>query len=243
MADVVESKRSGLAGRLKRIIETTSSLAVIAIAALMLYEFVAAKTKTPSQSAAVEAIAVPAAPLSLDKAAFIGNPAAKAIMLEFSDFECPYCARFSNELLPALRQRYIASGQLLLAFRQLPLKIHPAAYGAALAATCAADQSKFELLHDLLFANRSALDKASLAKYATAIGLDKPSFEACLVRTAPDIVNSDIALAKALGVAGTPAFFLGTRGTDGTLLVRRTLKGARSIDEFVSAIDETLVGK
>ena len=85
-------------------------------------------------------------------------------MLEFSDFECPYCGKFSTEVLPTLQKQYIETGRLLFAFRNLPLKIHPHAEAAAFAASCAGEQQKFWPFHDLLFANPKALEELKLGK-------------------------------------------------------------------------------
>jgi len=164
-------------------------------------------------------------------------------MLQFSDFECPFCGKFSTEILPALQAQYIRAGRVLFAFRHLPLESHPNAEAAALAATCAAEQEKFGAFHDLVFANPKALDRNKLAQHSVSIGLDPSSYAACLETTAPARVKADTELARMLGVTGTPSFFIGKLGQDRQLVVRKTIKGTRPLSEFVAAMDEALAAK
>jgi protein-disulfide isomerase len=117
------------------------------------------------------------------------------------------------------------------------------AWNAAVAAACAADQKQFAPFHDLLFTSPRALDASSMANHAAAVGLDAAAYRTCLERTGPEQVAADLALAKSLGVSGTPAFFAGAQGPNQQLLVRRTIKGTREVIAFVSAVDDALTGK
>jgi protein-disulfide isomerase len=226
--------------RLRVILDTAASLAVVIGATVLVLRMSPAPRTDPPRN---REIPVPEAPLSLDGAALIGDPAAQAVMLEFSDFECPFCGKFSAEVLPSLQKQYIESGRLLLAFRHLPLNIHPNAQPAALAASCAAEQNKFAPFHDLLFANPKALDADSLSKYASVVGLDRRSYSSCLEATAPGRVTADTDLAKLLGVTGTPAFFVGVQGPDLKLTVQKTIKGTKPISDFVAAVESALATK
>jgi protein-disulfide isomerase len=226
--------------RLRVILDTAASLAVVIGATVLVLRMSPATRTDPPRN---REIPVPEAPLSLEGAALIGDPAAQAVMLEFSDFECPFCGKFSAQVLPTLHKQYIESGRLLLAFRHLPLKIHPNAQPAALAASCAAEQNKFAPFHDLLFANPKALDADSLSKYASAVGLDRRSYSSCLEATAPGKVTADTDLAKLLGVTGTPAFFVGIMGPERQLIVRQTIKGVRPMNEFTAAVDDALAAR
>jgi protein-disulfide isomerase len=220
------------------VLDIVASLAVVIGAIVVLAPLGSGKknqARTPPPSG-IE-IPIPSQPVSLQGAGLIGAPAAKAVLLEFSDFECPYCGKFSVEILPVLQERYIQNGLLLLAFRHLPLKIHPNAEAAAVAAACAAAQGKFAPFHDLLFTSRSGLDPSSLTRHAATAGIETSAYRACLDRTGPDQVAADTALARSLGVNGTPAFFVGTRGSDQKLVVRRTIRGARDLGAVVGAID------
>ena len=197
------------------------------------------RPSTPTTSSARE-LAIPSAPMTLDGAALTGQVDAEAVMVAFSDFECPYCGKFSREVLPAIDERYIREGRLLFAFRHLPLPNHANAKGAAMAATCADEQNRFLPFHDVLFANPNALDAGSLRSHGASVGLDPVAYDLCMEQVAPGRVNSDTELARRLGVTGTPAFFVGTRRPDGRVDVKHSIVGARPLDEFLLAINQVL---
>ena len=109
-----------------------------------------------------------------------GSGAAPLTMIEFSDYQCPFCARHAQQTLPEIDRDYIATGKVRYVFRDLPLPIHPEAPKAAEAAHCAGDQGKYWEMHDWLFANQGALGAEKLVEYGTALGLDAASYKACL---------------------------------------------------------------
>jgi len=241
MADAKDSAGNGIGRRLRVALETAASVAVIVGAlALVFQTFFSGKQLTQPKTADIP---VPRQTLSLEGAGTIGDSAAKAVLLEFSDFECPFCGKFATEILPDLEKRYIQGGRLLLAFRHLPLKIHKNAWSAALAASCAAEQQKFGAFHDLLFANSKGLNPESLSKYAAVARLQEAPYRKCLETTAQAQVKADTALASSLGITGTPSFLVGTLEPGGQIRVRRTMRGAGAIDDFVSAIEGVLSTK
>lgn len=122
---------------------------------------------------------VPTAPISLVGAPIEGNPNARVAIIEFSDFECPFCQKFSREVLPEIRRKYVATGEVLLAFRQFPLANHVRARPAAAASVCADRQQKFREMHDALFA-APGLSDPDLLRAAASIGLDQSRFSSCL---------------------------------------------------------------
>lgn len=142
-----------------------------------------------------------------------GAPDAKITLVEFSDFECPYCSRFA----PTLDQVMAKYGdRVKLVFRHLPLQNHPLAPKAAEAAACAQDQGKFWEMHDALFRNQSALAVDALKARAVELGLDAQVFATCLdsgAKTA--LVAADAADARKAGIEGTPALFVNGRLIDG----------------------------
>jgi protein-disulfide isomerase len=189
------------------------------------------------------ALKLPKEPVTLDGAQILGRRDAEFGIIEYSDFQCPFCARFEQSIFPQLRQAYIDTGRALFAFRELPLQaIHPLAEQAAEAAECAGRQGKFWEMHDRLFASASMLDQSSIQGTANALGLRPGEFAACLDREGPADVQRDASAAKALGVTGTPTFLIGRVDPDGRVLVSRILTGARPVSEFEAALSSAEAG-
>ena len=167
--------------------------------------------------------------ISTGGAPFIGAADAPVTIVEFSDFQCPYCKRVLPTLAE-LRSRYGA--KIKLVFRDFPLdSIHPLARRAAEAARCANDQGKFWDYHDILFRNAPNANPHQLKEYAEKVGLDGTNFEQCLARgTHAAGVQKDLDEGLRLGVTGTPAFFINGQ----------FLSGAQPLERFVRLIDEEL---
>jgi len=166
---------------------------------------------------------------------------ARVALVIYSDFECPFCARFANDTWPALDGKYVATGKVRTVFRHLPLeKIHSSAVKAAEATECAGQQGQFWPMHDVLFKNTKELGEASLFSYAQQIRLDVPAFQSCLKGMTTAKVRADAAAASALGITGTPAFLLGTIQPDGRVKVTERIAGARPLAAFETAIDKVL---
>lgn len=173
-----------------------------------------------------------------------GNPNAPVTIVEFSDFQCPFCARFFAETLPQIQQDYIDSGKVKLVYRDFPLEsIHANARAASIAGECADDQKMFWQYHDKLFegqtqwARLSANDAANtFQQYASELGLNSDNFNSCL--NSPkysDEINEDFQNGANYGVTGTPAFFIGN-DKDGYV----TLIGAKPYSAFQQVIDKEL---
>ncbi|WP_426753517.1 thioredoxin domain-containing protein [Myxococcus sp. Y35] len=157
-----------------------------------------------------------------------GPENAPVTIVEFSDFQCPFCGR-ANPVLAQVQQEY--GDKVRIVFRHFPLDFHKEAPKASEASLCAQDQGKFWEMHDLLFANQQALGVDNLKKYAADLKLDTAKFNACLDSgEKAAIVQKDLADGKQAGVSGTPAFFI-----NGILL-----SGAQPFDEFKSIIDAEL---
>jgi protein-disulfide isomerase len=161
-----------------------------------------------------------------------GPADAKVTIVEFSDFQCPYCgAAFGT--VEQLMQQY--AGKVKLVFRQFPLPMHPQAEKAAEASLCAADQNKFWEFHDLLFKNQKKLEVPDLKTWAASAGVGDPAkFAQCLDGgEKKKLVESDMEAGQAAGVNGTPAFFI-----NGVFL-----NGAMPIEEFKKLIDPELASR
>ena len=135
-----------------------------------------------------------------------GPTNAPVTIVEFSDFQCPYCGR-EYPVIERLMKEY--DGKLRLVFRHYPLDFHPFAQKAAEAGACAQDQGKFWELHDKMFTNQGKLAVADLKGYAKTLGMDATKFDKCLDSGEKKaLVDDDLKAGSAAGVNGTPAFFI-----------------------------------
>jgi protein-disulfide isomerase len=166
--------------------------------------------------------------VALDPKRVRGNPKAPVTIVEFSDFQCPYCHRI-EPTLKQLLARY--PDQVSLSFRDFPLRqIHPQAELAAEAARCAEEQGKFWEYHDALFAG-SKLDRDGLVEEARTLKLDEGRFDACLTAGKyRSQIDKDVQDGRRAGISGTPGFFI--NGIP--------LSGAQPLDSFTRVIDEEL---
>jgi protein-disulfide isomerase len=161
----------------------------------------------------------------------IGDADAPVTIVEFSDFECPFCGAFFSDTYAQLKKDYIDTGKVRLVFRDYPLSFHPMAKPAAVAASCANEQGKFWAYHDTIFQNQSTLSDANLKVWAGQVGLDVAAFTACVGSgTREAEIDADIAAGTSFGVSGTPSFFI-----NGKLVV-----GAQPFSAFKTAIDAEL---
>ena len=188
----------------------------------------------------------PAAPairnvvLSVDGAAFKGDKDAKLTLIEFSDYQCPFCAHHFRESLPQIERDYIKTGKLKYVVRDFPIaSIHKNAFKAAEAARCAGEHGKYWEMHEQLFSNQNALDRNELLVHAQTVGLELSAFQQCLDSGKyQSKVRRDIVDGSKAGVSGTPAFFLGlTQPGTQEVKVLRTIEGAQPYNNFQKAIE------
>jgi len=164
-----------------------------------------------------------------DDDAYKGSKSAKVTVVEFSDFQCPFCKRASGNY-DAIVKAY--GDKVRVVFKHFPLvQIHDSAYKAAQAAQCMNDQGKFFEYHDKLFANNTALTEADLKKYVTEVGGDVAKFDDCVKKEKYKAkVDKDMAEGQKYGVSGAPTYFI-----NGNMLV-----GAVSFEELKQAIDNAM---
>jgi protein-disulfide isomerase len=184
------------------------------------------------------------AKVSVGKSPSIGDANAPVTLIEFSDFQCPFCGRAFSSTLPALKQDYIDTGKVRYVFRDFPLiSIHPQARKAAEAAHCAGEQGKYWEMHDTLFKNQRALGVLQMKDYARTLGLDEDQFNSCLDEGKyAKVVDENMAAGSAVGVTGTPTFFVGKSNADGMIEGTRII-GAQSVVAFREAIDKLIDGQ
>jgi protein-disulfide isomerase len=171
-----------------------------------------------------------------------GNPQAKVAVLEYSDFECPFCAKAFHDILPAIDVEYIATGKVLFVFRHLPLpSLHPGAFSAAVASECAARQGKFWPLHDRLYAHRGQIRPGSIREDVVAMGGDVNRWDDCMSSgDAKAAIERESAEARAIGIRGTPTFLIGLVVTDGHVRVIKDITGVGTIPQWRSVLDGAL---
>jgi protein-disulfide isomerase len=151
-------------------------------------------------------MAAPTQDVPVDGAPLRGPREAKVRIIEFADYECPYC-RQVHPLLQKLEKEF--DGKIALVFKDMPLPIHPAAEKAAEAAHCAGAQGRFWELHDMIFDNPKQAEVGQLKEYARALHLDTERFDKCLDSGEQSTaVQKEFEEAKTLGLTGTPSFFI-----------------------------------
>jgi protein-disulfide isomerase len=184
-------------------------------------------------------------PLALDKVSGVspdddevfGNPAATLTVVEFTDYQCPYCKRYFDETYLRLKKDYVDTGKIRYVVRDFPLDEHPQAMLAAAATECAGEQGKFADMHDKLFSTQDQWSYRSEAigifkTYAATMGLDKGTFDDCIDNGKYDNeIAKDISDGQSYTVKSTPTIFIGDR----------KIVGAQTYELFTKNIDEVLM--
>jgi protein-disulfide isomerase len=171
----------------------------------------------------------------------LGRATAPLTMVEFTDYQCPYCRRFQAEVWPRLKREYIDTGKLRYIARDLPLQFHAAAAPAAEAAHCAGEQGKFWDMHAELLAGAADLGSGGIERRARAVGLDMTRFGECVARNKYSaVIAAHVQEADAAGIEGTPGFIIG-RAAHGELTGVR-VEGAMPYEDFDALLRELLAG-
>lgn len=173
-----------------------------------------------------------------------GQTNATVTLMEFSDYQCPFCSRHYREVMPTLIADYVDTGKLKFVMREKPIpSLHRNAMNASMAALCAGDQGKYWEMHNLLFENQRELGVENLKAFAGTIGIDTTQFNECLDgKKHNKQISEDIRLSDKLGMSGTPGFIVGLtdQNDPDKALMSEYIKGAKSLDSFKAAIDELL---
>ena len=177
-------------------------------------------------------------------AATVGNQNAEIIIVEYSDYQCPFCRTWFSSSKGQLQSEYIDKGNVLFVYKDFPLSFHPMAQPYAEAARCAGDQGKYWEMHDKIFEEQnkygqgtiSNLTKDDIKAWATELGLNAAEFNSCFDSGKySSAVQANFSEGSQLGVSGTPSFFIGTSNGTGQKIV-----GAQPYSVFKQAIDALL---
>jgi protein-disulfide isomerase len=199
---------------------------------------------TPTQTQPTQPTAPSRAQVSLDDDPRIGDANAEVVVIEFSDFQCPFCRRFYTQTLSQLESEYINTGKVQFVYRDFPLdSIHPAARPAAIAAECAEEQGKWREYHNKIFDAQNEQGSGTiqfgvteLKQWAADVGLNTASFNSCLDSNKYDSeVSKDFQDGVNAGVSGTPTFYIGNAQRGYVQLV-----GAQPYSVIKAAIDQEL---
>lgn len=174
---------------------------------------------------------------------FKGSSTARVALVEFSDYECPYCIRHFTQVMPEIQRTYIDTNRIRYLFRDFPIdELHPQAIRAHVASHCAAEQGKFWEIHDRLFAKAGSHTPEQLAERAREAGLDAGKFNACVANDKYSAsIRQSTAFAISLGAAGTP-FFLAGEFDPATEQFKPTtvIPGAFPFVQFQASLDQLL---
>jgi protein-disulfide isomerase len=159
----------------------------------------------------------------LNGVSMLGSRNAPLTIVEFTDYQCPYCQRFHTTAFTELKKAYIDTGKVRFFSKDMPLDFHPNAMRAAMAARCAGDQGKFWELRDTMGANPNSLDMEHIVNFAADLKLDTTALRACIEGGKyKEPVQGDVLEAMKIGANGTPTFIVGksvANGVDGELVV------------------------
>jgi protein-disulfide isomerase len=158
-------------------------------------------------------------------------------LVEFADFECPFCGTHAREVEPLIREAFVKTGILREVFFNLPLPIHAHAQSAGEAAVCAGQQGKFWEMYDALYANQTALEDHDLITRTDRLGLNHDQFAQCVRQgEARPLIDSQKSVARQMEVQATPAFFIGMVQPDGSISLKTRINGALPFEDFEAAI-------
>jgi protein-disulfide isomerase len=225
----------------KQAIEVAGSIAMIVTCGAVLWTFVG---RTPRLASAAPGPLAPAdvvVDMPATRSQVLGSASAPVVIFEFSEFECPYCARSSESVQPIVVREYIETGKAQWVFQHYPLeRSHPNAFRAAEAAGCAGQQGRFWEMHDRLFAATRSLNEKAYFEQAASLRLEPKAFETCMAGPMSAVVRGDMALAHRLGVVGTPTFFIGVREVSGRVRLTAKITGAVPVEIFREALNGVL---
>jgi protein-disulfide isomerase len=220
----------------KSVVNTISTVLVVLVAGVVLWKTLREPSnRQPPARPAVEDVRE--LTIDVDRLEHVRGQG-DVVLVEFADYECPFCARHARDTAPAIKQ-LIDAGKLRHAFFNFPLTMHSNAQKAAEAAECAAKQGRFWEMHEQLFADAAALTTPGLVRSAERISLDVSAFTECMDQgKSSGVVKTQVELGRQLGVSATPAFFVGRRSRDGSISLVKRINGALPFERFDEVIND-----
>lgn len=193
---------------------------------------VAPAAPAPTATADFSAYAIPTSRTT-------GQASAQVVVVEFSDFQCPFCERAYSDAVAGIKRDYVATGKVQFVYEHFPLEsIHPLARPASEASECAAEQSKFWEFHDKAFQNQASLSDASYKQWASDLGLNTAQFNTCVdTKKFAQKVTDGLTLGQQKGVSGTPTFFVYKKGKANAAV---KIVGAQPFTTVKAAIDAAI---
>lgn len=234
--------RSGSAALL-RVIDGFAGVAMLLVAGWLLQGWWVqwGDAENRRLEAAGGALVLPDTPLVLSVSDLKGDRRAAVLLIEYADFQCPYCAKATEETVGPLIRQFVDTGKIRLAFQHVVLEqLHPFAVDSAVAVECAGAQRQFWPMHDLLFRNQHRLHPDGLREMAGELGLDPGPFGRCLADSAfRESVLAESNANKALGVVSTPTFVVATVVSEEgpTVVPVETFEGAGRTEEIRRALE------
>ena len=186
----------------------------------------------------------PVSSMSVRGETFRGDRGARVAIIEYADFECPWCGEYERSTFPQILSEYIATGKVKYFYRALPLPGHARAVPAAIAARCAGEQGKFWEMHDSLFAKQTALSPPALLDRAKTLGLDTTKFTECQSSAKyPADIQRNLSEAQKMGIDGTPTFYLGVVEPNGDVTIENRVQGNAPFEVFKTELDTLIAQK
>jgi protein-disulfide isomerase len=182
--------------------------------------------------------------IQLGEVPYKGEYDAPVTLIEFSDYQCPFCKRHANAVMPPLIESYVDTGKLRFVMREYPIEnLHRRAIPTSEAALCAGDQGNYWGMHDALFTDQKANTDEDFQQMAASMGLDVAEFSACMENDKfIEQIKLDMVEGQKLGISGTPSFVVGLTDPEDPSKVHLTkfIRGAQSLTAFSAAIDELI---
>lgn len=227
--------------RWRTVFEVVTTLVMIAMAVVLVWQNRVRATKPPSAALAAK---LPDKPVSISSLTTIGPDTARVAVIEYTDFQCPFCSSAATDVVSVIKDEYVKTGQARLSLKNFPQPFHQFAAGAAEAALCAGVQGKFWEMHDLLFRNQSDLRDGQLRTLASRAGVQLQQYDACKgSRMMKKAVDADTADAVRVGVSGTPTFFFGYLVGSNSVQVTDVILGVKPLSEYRGILDRLLASE
>lgn len=221
-------------------INTALLTLTIALQGVMLHQMHSTRPRAP------EPVRSPPKDAVLDVSAMpaLGSVGANVFLVEFSDFECPFCRRHAVGVLNDLKRQYVQTGKVRYVFANNPLPIHQNARILATSAICAGQQARYWDLHDRLFQSQPKTED-DIRRLAADMKLERSAFDACMgdEAGATKVIDADTKIARELGLLSTPSFAVGTAVGEGRVRLHKIVVGAQSFEVFQSVIDDMVDGR